>query len=261
MNSFILFFKKEFTELIKTVKGIVLAVIFVFISIMSALIAKLMPEIFKLAGIDAASEELGALAAIIPPPTSVSSYEQFFGNFNQIGLLALIIVFAGIVANEKSRNTAAYILTKNISRTQFILSKFASAIVFTFISLVLSMGTQMIYTNILFEDSLLDTKNIILFFALLFLYLIFILSIVIFSSVLTKTVTAGTFFAFMIFIAFNLATIIPKIGKYMPPEINNFGILMQSKNLSDLTVNIILTVVCSAGFIIASLELFKRQEL
>lgn len=261
MNSFILFFKKEITELVKTVKGIVLAIVFIVIAISSPLIAKLTPEIFKLAGIDASNEEFAALAALIPAPTSDSSYTQFFGNFNQIGLLALIIVFAGIVANEKSKSTAAYILTKNISRAQFILSKFASSAVFTFIAVVITMATQIIYTNVLFDDNNVLMNNVILYFAMLLLYLFFILTIVLFSSVVSKSVTPATFVAFLIFIAFNIATAIPKIGKYMPPEINNFGIIMQTKSFSDLTVNIILTVLCSIAFLIASLELFKRQEL
>jgi hypothetical protein len=57
---------------------------------------------------------MAALMAMMPEPDSRMSYEQFFGNFNMIGLISFIMVFSGIVANEKSRGTAAYILTKNI---------------------------------------------------------------------------------------------------------------------------------------------------
>ena len=261
MNSFVLFFRKEIAELIKTVKGIVFAVIFLVIGISSPLITKLTPEIIKLAGIEASAEEMDVLTAIIPKPDSVESYKQFFSNFNSIGLLALIIVFAGIVSNEKNKNTAAYILTQNISRRQFILSKFVASVVFTFVSLVISMAAQIFYTKFLFDDNLIELKYIIIYSALLFLYLFFILSIVIFSSVVTKTVTSSTFVAFLIFIAANIFSAIPKIGKYMPPNINDISVLLQLKSAGDLTVNIIITAVCSIIFIIAGLELFNRQEL
>lgn len=262
MNSFILFFKKEIVESIKTVKGVVLAIIFLVLGISSPLITKLTPEILKMALNDASPEEAQVLISVMPQPSSSESYAQFFSNFNTIGLLAVIIVFAGIVANEKSKNTAAYILTKNISRTQFILSKFVSSIVFVFVSLILAMGTQIFYTKFLFDDNLIDLKHVILYFALLFLYLIFILAIVLFSSVLTKTVTSATFFAFLIFIAFNIiSSIIPKVGKYMPPDINNFGIIMQTKNINDLKINIVITVICSIIFIVSGIQIFKRQEL
>jgi len=255
-----LFFKKEITELIKTIKGVVLAVIFLVVGISSPLLAKLTPEILKISGIDI-SEEVMLSMGINPIPTSSDSYAQFFGNFNQIGLLALIIVFAGVVANEKSKNTAAYILTQNISRRTFILSKFASSVVFTFVSVIITIGAQIFYTNYLFEDKIIEIKSVMIFSGLLLLYLIFILSIVIFSSVMTKTVTSSTFVAFLIFIAANLMTGIPKIGKYMPPNINNFGILTQTVTVNDLIVNIIITAICSIAFIVAGLELFNRQEL
>lgn len=261
MRSFILFFNKEITELIKTVKGIVLAVIFLVLGISSPLITKLTPEILKLALNEASTEEANVLISVIPKPSSIESYNQFFSNFNTIGLLAVIIVFAGIVANEKSKNTAAYILTKNISRAQFILSKFVSSAVFVFVSLILAAGTQILYTFFLFYDKLTDIKYVFIYFLLLFLYLIFMLTIVLFSSVLTKTVTSATFLAFLIFIIFNILPAIPKIGKYMPPNINNSGIITQSVNISDLTVNIIITIICSIIFIFSAVQIFNRQEL
>ena len=261
MNSFIIFFKKEIVELVKTVKGVVLAVIFLIIAISAPLITKLTPEILKMAGNDATQEEMNVLASVIPPSTSATSYNQFFGNFNTIGLLALIIVFAGIVANEKSKNTAAYILTKNISRTQFILSKLISAAAFTFVSVIITAVVLKIYTDLLFSDNLVNFKYFVLFFALLLLYILFILSIILFSSIVSKTVTSATFIAFLIFIVFNILTSVPKIGKYMPPEINNLGIMLQSTKIEDLTINIIITIVCSAAFIFSCIKLFNRQEL
>ena len=260
--SFIIFFKKELVELVKTVKGIVLTIIFLFIGISSPLIAKLMPEILKMAASDAETQEvMDALAALMPPPNSIESYTQFFSNFNQIGLLAVIIVFAGIIANEKAKNTAAYILTKNISRTQFVLSKFASAVLFTFVSVILTAGVLKIYTDLLFGDKLIDFKYFIIFFALLLLYLFFILAIILFSSIVSKNITSAMLISFLIFIVFNIATAIPKIGKYMPPDINNLGVILQSVKVEDLTANIIITVLCSLTFIIGGIMLFNRQEL
>ena len=258
MNGFVLFFKKEVAELLKTVKGIVFAAVFFIVAVISPVIVKLTPEIIKMADL---GEEFEALMAIIPEADSTASYAQFYENFNTIGLLAVIIVFAGVVSNEKSKNTAAYILTKNISRTQFIFSKFFASVVFVFVSLVLSMGTQMIYTSVLFSDGLIKLPDAAVYFAFLFIYLVFILTFVLFSSVISKNVTSATFFAFLIFIILNIIASIPKIGKYMPPSINNFGILTGAVKIGDLTASIIITVLFSAAFLILSAEIFKKQEL
>ncbi|MCL2096359.1 MAG: ABC transporter permease [Oscillospiraceae bacterium] len=261
MNGFALFFRKEILELFRTVKGIILAVIFLLVGISSPVLAKLTPEIIKWAGIDGSDEEFAALTALIPTPDSAASYEQFFSNFNTMGLISVIIVFAGVIANEKSKGTAAYMLTKNISRTQFILSKLASAAAFVFASLIISLGSQMIYTGILFGDKIIDNKSVIIFSALLFLYLIFILTFTLFSSVLTKTATSAAFLGFLFFIVFNIFAALPKIGKYMPPLINNFGIITAAESVRVLLPNIIITVICCAAFVVLSVKLFKRQEL
>ena len=260
MNGFVIFFKKELTELIKTVKGVVLAAIFLVVGISSPLIAKLTPELLKMAGLDITPEQM-AVMGVNYPPNSIDSYAQFSNNFNTLGLLSTIIVFAGLAANEKAKNTAAYILTKNITRAQFILSKFASSALFIFVSLGLAMGAQLFYSNFLFEDNLTDVGCVIVFFALLFLYLIFILAFVLFSSVLAKNVTTATFSAFGIFMVFNILGAIPKMGKYMPPDINNFGIITGAVNIGDLIPNIAATLLCSAAFVVFSVIIFNRQEL
>jgi len=262
MNSFVIFLKKEIMEYIKTAKGIVLIIIFLFTGISSPLIAKLTPEILNMAATDEATKEMmDMLSALIPMADTTSSYSQFFGNFTQIAMLALIIVFAGIVANEKSRNTAAYMLTKNISRTQFLLSKFVSSVIFTITAFILSIGAQILYTNILFDDKIIQTNNVMIFSGAMCVYLIFILTIILFSSVVSKSTTPATVIAFLIFMAVSMTNSIPKIGKYMPPQTITFGIFTEGANVSGFAVSIIVTVLCSAALLFASIKLFNNQEL
>ena len=260
--SFDIFLKKEIIEQIKSVKGIVLIIVFIFTAISSPLIAKLTPEILKWA-METTEElmDMAPLFAMMPEPDSVSSYAEFFSNLNLICLFAMIIVFGGIVANEKSKGTAAYILTKNISRTEFIMSKFVSSILFIFVSTVITAGVLKIYTDLLFNDGLVETKHFILYFAILFLYMIFIMCIVMFSSILSKNVTSATIMSFLIFIAFNIWASIPRAGKYAPPNINDFSVLLNAKDSTDLIVGIILTVAFSALFLVAGINLFNKQEL
>ena len=260
--SFDIFLKKEIIEQIKSVKGIVLAVVFLFVAISSPLIARFTPDILKWA-METTEElmDMSALFAMIPEPNSVSSYAEFFSNFNLMCLLAMIIVFAGTVANEKSRGTAAYILTKSISRTEFIMSKFVSSVLFIFVSTVITAAVLKIYTDLLFNDGLVEIQHFIIYFAILFLYLVFIMSIVLFSSILSKNVTSATIMSFLIFIGFNIWAAIPRIGKFAPPNINDFNVLLNAKDSTDLTVGIIVTVVFSIIFLVAGINLFNKQEL
>lgn len=260
--SFNIFLKKELHELFRTAKGIVLTIIFVIVAVSSPLLAKLTPEILKWA--DGATGELAVMGfdiATLPEPTSVDGYVQFVSNFNMMGLLAIIIVFAGTVANEKHKGTAAYILTKNISRSEFILSKFAASCIFTLGGVAISAVVLKIYTDLLFDDKLVSTKYFTLYFAMLSLYIIFVLSISIFSSVVTKNVTGATFVSFLIYIGINILASIPRLGKFMPPKINDLSIMLQSTAIEKITINIVVTILLCVVFVCAGIEIFNRQEL
>ena len=262
--SFIIFFKKELYELFRTAKGIALAAIFLITAITSPLLAKLTPDILRwsmnTAGEIASSNGLIDFS-MIPDPTSIDSYTQFFSNINFLGLLAIIIVFAGIVAGEKHKGTAAYILTKNISRVEFILSKFAASCVFTLACTIVSVGVLKLYTDMLFGDKLIDIKYFFLYFALFYLYIIFILAITVFSSVIAKNVTGATVMSFLIFMCINIVASIPRLGKFMPPNINQLGVLVNTIKIDDIIPNIIITAVVCVFLVFAGVEIFNRQEL
>jgi hypothetical protein len=66
---------------------------------------------------------------------------------------------------------------------------------------------------------------------------------------------------FLIFIAFNIWAAIPRAGKFAPPNINDFNVLLNAKDSTDLTVGIILTVMFTAAFLISGIILFNKQEL
>ena len=262
--SFIIFFKKELYELVRTAKGIVFAAIILMTAIGSPLLAKLTPEIVKWAM--NTTNEFDATAGIIdlsmiPDPTSIDSYAQFISNIGFIGLLALIIVFAGTVAGEKHKGTAAYILTKNISRADFILAKFTASCVFSLGVMTISIGVLKLYTDMLFGDKLIDIKYFLLYFALLFLYIVLILAITVFSSIFSKNVTGATVMSFLIFIIMNIISSIPRIGEFLPPKIIEFGIILNTLPIDKIMPNIVITAVLCVFLVFAGIEIFNRQEL
>lgn len=108
--------KKEFREIGKTYKIYVIPIVFLVLGLMSPIIAKIAPDIVKsLAG--SGSEVIIQL----PPSTAVDAYLQLFKNFNQIGILVVLISSIGLVVEEKSRGTALLILAKPVPRIAAIL--------------------------------------------------------------------------------------------------------------------------------------------
>ncbi len=104
--------RKEFREQWRTWKMIVFLAVFLITGIISPLLAKYTPELLR--SIPNLPE---GLAGIIPNPTVADSVAQYLKNISQFGILLVILLTMGVVAQEKERGTAAMLLTKPVSRS------------------------------------------------------------------------------------------------------------------------------------------------
>lgn len=115
----IVFARKELHEIMRTWRIWVLPGIALFFAITGPLLARFTPELVgALAG-----NTLSGLK--IPTPTYSNSYMQWIKNLSQILLIAVIIVYGGLVSGEVRSGTAVLMLTKQLSRRAFITVKAA----------------------------------------------------------------------------------------------------------------------------------------
>jgi ABC-2 type transport system permease protein len=143
------YLKKEFREIGKTYKIYVIPIVFLVLGLMSPIIAKIAPDLVKsLAG--SGSEVIIQL----PPSTAVDAYLQLFKNFNQIGILVVLISSIGLVVEEKSRGTALLILAKPVPRWSFIISKYLASALLIIGSTLLSYAACLYYCGIIFDEIL-----------------------------------------------------------------------------------------------------------
>src|SRR5450756_729063 len=149
MRAYFVFTKKEFTENLRTYKLMIMIVVFLIFGVMNPLFAKFTPEILKAAGLDPSALGMGT-------PTAMDSFAQFFKNVGQLGLLVLVIVFSGIMANELSEGTLINILTKGMKRSTVILSKFTMATVIWTVSYLLCLAVTYAYTCLLYTSDAAD---------------------------------------------------------------------------------------------------------
>ena len=73
MNGYLAFMKKEWMEQIRTYKLFILLVVFFIFGMLSPLTAKLMPELLSQFPIE-------VMTIILPEPSAIDSYTQFFKN-------------------------------------------------------------------------------------------------------------------------------------------------------------------------------------
>jgi ABC-2 type transport system permease protein len=247
------FLKKEFNEIVKTQKLIILPVVFLFFGLSSPLIAKNMPELMK--------SLAGDMNIPIPKPVFWDAYAQFYKNLTQIGVIVMILTFMGMVVDEKVRGTAILVLTKGVTRAQFILSKLLASFVLFFASFSLGALACIYYTYLLFPSF--DNGTLWLSLVSFLLYGLFIVSITLFASTISKSHVASAVIAFVGYAAFSAASYIPKVGKFLPGTLSDLStqLLQGAKTSSDVIAPMIVTISLVALLIIITIADFNRQEL
>lgn len=110
MRAFLEFLKKEWLELSRTGKLLILGVIFLIFGISSPAMAKLTPWLMEMM-----SEDLSELGMTVSKVVvnDLSSWTQFFKNVSMI-LIIFLVIFSGTITTEYQKGTLIPILTKGI---------------------------------------------------------------------------------------------------------------------------------------------------
>lgn len=254
MSSFIAFTKKEIMEQIRNYKLFILIAVFCILGMMSPLFAKLMPRIIE-------SMNIEGMTIKIPDPTFLDAYGQFFKNMNQIGLIALVLTFSGVLAGELTKGTLINLLAKGLSRRVVILSKFLSASLIWTVTYCISIAINYGYTFYLFGEHSVNKLFVALFSV--WLFGVFIISLIIFSSTLVKGNYGGLILTGIIYISLTLINMFPKVQRYNPYSLNSKSMeLINNKfSMGDINNAIIITIVLLIALVIGAIERFKKEQL
>ncbi|MFS8501551.1 MAG: ABC transporter permease [Caldicoprobacter sp.] len=254
MRGYLVFLKKEIFEYTKTYKLLIMLVVFAIFGITNPLIAKLLPEI------------LGSLATdgviiTLPEPTAYDAWEQFFKNATQMGLIVTVIIFSGVLSSELSKGTLINLLTKGLSRTAVILSKYTCMVLVWTASIALCFGLTYGYTVYLFPKD--ETSNLLFSVFCLWLFGLFLLAVLIFSATLTKSNYGCLLITLVAVLACMIMDIVPAMHRYNPISLatDNMGLIMNSIEVSSLYSAILISCLLSLIFVSLSVTIFRRKQL
>lgn len=177
---------KEWSELIRTYRLLLVPILFAILAVMAVLMAKMMPELIS------SSTDLPAGAVIqIPDPTIKDALMAITPQFDQLGLLAMILLFMGTIASERASGVMTMILVKPVSKWSYVGAKILSSFVLITLSYLLSILISWYYINQLFTEQI--ELQPFLTGCLVYLpkLLVFAAVIVFFSSLSKSTMIAG----------------------------------------------------------------------
>ena len=246
--------KKEIFEIFKTSKIYVLPLIFLFFGITSPLITKILPDILK--------DLPGGVKINLPPQTWADSFMQLFKNLNQIGIIAIILVFMGTVSDEKSKGTAIMVLTKPVSRVSLVTAKFISNSLLALFSIILGYGSCLFYTFRLFPLVNIEASLIaVLIFTISSICYIAIITGL--SSMFKSNIAAGGIALAIYFVN----SLMPLLGgwfsKYSPGCLVNFQnkILVSNLNTNEVLLSIIIFCIISSSILALGIKIFNKEEI
>ena len=250
------FLKKEFKEIFKTYKIWVVPLIFIFFGFMSPIAVKLLPKFLE------AQMKTQSIVFKIPKPVATDALLQYFKNLSQMGALAVILLSMGLVSEEKARGTLHLILTKPVSRTSVIVSKFTAQAVLISFSVIGGAACCYLYTLVLFKEG-----NIGLFSQSTVLYLIYyllLLAITLFFSTLFANQVAAGGLALIVFFGLTLLPSVSKLmAKYSPYALTILadGIIKKEEIFSAAGWPLVIALVATCLFLLASCLAFNYQEI
>ena len=258
-GAFSIMLRKELLESLRTFRLPIVAGLFLFTGLSSPVLARYLPEIIELAG----GDQLGVID--LPTPTPADAVNQLVKNLAQFGALAAILLAMGLVASEKDRGTAAFILTKPVSRPTFLGAKLAGLTLVLLASTLVAVVAGWVYTAILFEP--LPVVGWIWLTILVTLWLLAFGSITFLGSVVTGSTLAAGGIGFVGLLAIGIVSAIPGLDKFTPG-----GLLGPATELAANTVtvaqlggNLWTPIVSTVALIVAAIALsvwsFGRQEL
>ncbi|MFT8323579.1 MAG: ABC transporter permease subunit [Bacillus sp. (in: firmicutes)] len=226
MNTFTVLAKKEFIQMVREYKVIWLPLVFIFLGITQPVISYYLPAILK---------TLGNGKGIIIDPNMASQKggeilaSTLGSQFDQLGIMIIVVSLMGIVQSDKANGMLAFILTRPVKIMEYITGKIISNYLFVACSIVLGYSVSYLYVQLLYTN--VDFNDLVM---ALFFYLIWVLFMVSFTTMISTIFTSQGIIA-LISIVFLLSCRImvglSPVLDYMNPasmskyamEVLNFG--------------------------------------
>ena len=256
MSTFIAFWKKEWMELLRSGKFIIVLLIFALFGIMNPAIAKLTPWLMETMADSLQDTGLQVTTVTVDATTS---WIQLYKNM-PMALIVVVLLFGSMFTQEYQRGTLVLVLTKGYPRRNVYLVKTWMALFIWTICFWLSFLITWFYNSYYWDNG--NTSNILPAAALFWLFGIWVLLLLVFFSTVfseTSGVLAGT--GAIVLLSY-VVTIFPNVQDFLPVKLLGAqGLLLESQVIGDYGQAVFVTVVVSAAAAIAGMLLFEKKRI
>jgi len=256
--------QKELRQTWRTFRLPALYIVLLFLAITDPLSTRYMGEIL--------GKFATGITIVAPPPSAEMAVGSFVSDIVEIGLLVIIAITMGAVANEKASGVTAFVVTKPVSRSSYVCAKYLVLAAGIALGIAVGVAVASLYTWTLIGP--VDPSLAALAALAVCIYAEFIMSATFAASMVTSGgLPAGAVgLGFMILMGLGSAFFgQTAIGAYLPTSLIGYAnSLLSGSALSQKTSGLsalsilrpgITAVVISAALLWAGFARFKKQAL
>jgi ABC-2 type transport system permease protein len=260
MNRTIALLKKELLEQWRTNKILILVLGFLFSGLQGPVVTKLLPELIK-----NSSSSMQGIVITVPEQTALDAILSYVAQMAVFPSLILILVVMGTLAGERERGTQVFVLTKPVTRSQFILAKYLAFWGIVVGAIILTAAASAYYTLLLFSSSFNFGTFLVLNLGVIS-YSSYILALVVLCSSLFKTGVAAGGVSFVSFLAIdNLVKFIPGWTKIFPQAIFNTGtsrqVMTGATGPGELAIPVLVGLAMAALLLAIACITYEKREM
>lgn len=248
------FIRKESLESLRSYHLLIIAIVFIIFGIEGPLMAKLTPDILKMAS-------SSSFTIKMPDPTSIDAWQQYYKNMTQIGIFVLVVIFSGTVSGEVSRGTLVNLVTKGLSRYSIIIAKYFVAYMQWCFAILITFLINWAYTAYYFPDN--KTPNVWSGMSLLIIFGLMFVAVTIFGSTLSNSNYMGFLTAVVVFIILTLLNLFKEFKHYNPIALvtDNMSLIKGTKQIATIMPAIWITIVSSIVIIYLAILILNKKRL
>lgn len=189
---------------------------------------------------------------------------SYFFSIGSVALgIALIALMQNAVLGERKSGTAAWVLSKPVTREAFVLAKLVANAANALLFMVILPGLALYVEAVLLAGGDIARRGFLAGMGVLALYLFFYLSLTLMLSVVADSgglvlgISMGVLFGGMLLV--QLVNVVGYAGPWLLPDVSM--VLMTGQVPDWAPIPVVATAVWSAVFAILAIGRFKRQEL
>ena len=245
--------KNQYYEGMRSLKLWILLFIFIFLGILSPATAKLTPVLLENFMPEGVQIELPAI-------TQLDSWQQFFKNVGQVGIIVFLVLFLQNFWNDIQNGSLVLFITKGVNRKKIILAKWLYTLLVWPICYSVAALVTAIYTYSLFDFYAFSHLGITIFYLWFFGLCLFIVAF--FFAILTNSFIGGLFGVGGFFLIGLIMGFFKEIQYYAPTILISetpsllMGEISLEKTFPAFFLTGIVMLICGVG----TMHLFNRRQ-